>query len=207
MSGTPAKSCDQQNNSLGGNYGVQSACSGGGAYACYDLAPWAVSDTLAYGYAAYNGGSCGQCYQLQFTGQSNNGNTDPGSAALCGKTMIVQVVNIGNIGANQFDIMVPGGGIGQNPQACPTQWGVSASALGDIYGGLLLTCQNQNRDYATQNSCTLSACAQVFNKSNETKLLSGCQWVVNWFQGASNPKIVYQPIACPSAITAASGLQ
>ena len=174
---------------------------------CYSFAPWAVSDTLAYGFAAFNASSCGQCYQLQFTGQSHNGNADPGSTSLCGKTMIVQVVNIGNITQGQFDLMIPGGGVGQNTGACPTQWGVPASMLGDVNGGLLLTCQQQNGSYQAQLSCTKNACASLFTSSNESSLLAGCNWIADWFGGASNPNVLYQPVACPSAITSVSGLQ
>lgn len=203
----PVTSCNQQNQSLGASFDVQSACGGGGAFACFDLSPWAVSDTLAYGYAAFNSGACGQCYQLQFTGQSSSVPNDPGSAALCGKTMIVQVVNIGNITANQFDIMVPGGGVGQNTNTCPSQWNVSASTLGEVNGGLLLTCERQSNNYATRRTCALNACASVFANANLSTLLAGCNWQVDWLAAADNPRIVYQPVACPSAITARSGLQ
>jgi hypothetical protein len=69
---------------------------------CSNLSPWAVSPTLAYGYAATTiaGGSedswCCACYALTFT-----------SGAVAGKTMIVQAVNTGgDLEANQFDINV-----------------------------------------------------------------------------------------------------
>jgi Glycosyl hydrolase family 45 len=187
QSGSPVTSCNQQNQSLGSSFSVDSSCNGGGAFACYDLSPTVVSDTLAYGYAAFNSGACGQCYQLQFTGQSNSVPNDPGSAALCGKTMIVQVVNIGSIGSNQFDIMIPGGGLGLNTTACPTQWGVSASALGDTNGGFLLSCERQSSDNATQKACTMSSCAQVFTGSDKATLLAGCNWQAGWFEAANNP--------------------
>ena len=50
--------------------GTQSACSNGSAYACYDYSPTVAPDNpcLAYGFAAFNGVSCGTCYQLTFTG-------------------------------------------------------------------------------------------------------------------------------------------
>jgi hypothetical protein len=161
---------------------------------------------LAYGYAAFNGGSCGQCYELKFTGQSNSVANEPGSAALCGKSMIVQVINIGNIAAGQFDIMIPGGGVGDF-NACSTQWGVSTSALGEKYGGLQLTCQKQSNDYATRKTCTSNACSTLFTNSSQSGLLAGCKWSVDWLQAADNPKVVYQSVACPSAIISKSGLQ
>ena len=108
------------------------------------MAPFAVRDTLAYGFAATSSGDvCGRCYQLQFTGSSHNSPGDPGSAALAGKTMIVQATNIGyDVGGGQFDILVPGGGVGAF-NACSAQWGVSNSELGAQYGGLLAACKQE----------------------------------------------------------------
>ena len=189
---------------MGGSYGTTSACptpSSSTAYACSDLSPWAVDDNTAYGFAAFNGGNCGDCYQLTFTGKSSATGNDPGSQALCGKTLTVQVVNIGNIQANQFDIMIPGGGVGVNPNACPYEWG--NTNLGDTNGGFLLTCQNQNNNnYAGVESCTKNFCSTVFNKSNQSGFLAGCNWQVDWFAAANNPEMMYQKVTCPSAITA-----
>ena len=203
---SPTKSCNQQNQSTDSN--AQSSCNGGTSFACFDLSPWAVSNTLAYGFAAFDGATCGDCYQLSFTGTSNNPTNDFGSASLCGKTMIVQIVNIGSIQpGTQFDLMVPGGGVGQNTQTCPSQWNVPASQLGDVNGGLLLTCQQQNSDYQTQLSCAKAACAKVFSGSNEATLLAGCNWQVDWLGGAANPRVSFSKVACPSAITDKSGLK
>jgi hypothetical protein len=200
----PVKSCNQQNQTTGSS--TQSACSGGGAYACWDMAPWAVSDTMAYGYAAFNGSQCGQCYELKFTGQSNSTANEAGSASLCGKTMIVQVINIGNITQGQFDLMIPGGGVGQF-NACTNQWGVSGSALGEQYGGVQLTCQRQNNEIQARKTCTLNACNNLFKNSNQASLLAGCKWGVDWLGAADNPKVVYKQVSCPSELTSKSGLQ
>lgn len=200
----PVKSCNQQNQSTGSS--TQSACSGGGAFACWDMAPWAVSDTLAYGYAAFNGSQCGQCFELKFTGQSNSGANEAGSAYLCGKTMIVQVINIGNIAQGQFDLMIPGGGVGQF-NACSNQWGASGSALGEQYGGIQLTCQRQNNELTARKACTLTACNNLFKNSNQASLLAGCKWGVDWLSAADNPKVVYKQVNCPSELTSKSGLQ
>lgn len=69
---------------------------------CGNQSPWAVSDTLAYGFAATSiaGGTeaswCCACYELTFT-----------STAIAGKKMIVQATNTGgDLGSNQFDISV-----------------------------------------------------------------------------------------------------
>jgi hypothetical protein len=122
---------------------------------------------------------------------------------LCGKTLTVQVVNIGGIQANQFDLMIPGGGVGANANACPTEWGTSN--LGDTNGGFLLTCQNQNPgNYSSQETCTKNFCSTVFG--SKANFLAGCNWQVDWFGAANNPKMMYQKVSCPSAITAKSGL-
>ena len=85
-----------------------SGCDGGSAYMCSDQSPWAVSDTLAYGFAAVSipGGSesswCCACYELTFT-----------STAIAGKKMIVQATNTGSdLAEGQFDLAIPGGGVG-----------------------------------------------------------------------------------------------
>jgi hypothetical protein len=69
---------------------------------CSDQSPWAVTDDLAYGYAAVSiaGGSesswCCACYELSFT-----------SEAVAGKKMIVQATNTGSdLAINQFDLSV-----------------------------------------------------------------------------------------------------
>lgn len=84
------------------DYNTASGCDGGGAYQCSNESPWAVSDDLAYGYAAVNiaGGSesswCCACYELTFT-----------SGPVAGKKMVVQATNTGgDLAGNQFDISV-----------------------------------------------------------------------------------------------------
>lgn len=191
---TAMKSCNFQNQSIGAT-NAASACQGGGAYMCWDGVPWAASDKLAYGYAAASGSnySCGRCYQLQFTGTGKHGNT-PGTASLSGKTMIVQVVNNGGVAADQFDILIPGGGVGDF-NACSAQWGTSD--LGAQYGGFLTACGGQS-------SCVAAKCQSVF--AGKPELLAGCQWFLGWYGAADNPNLVYKQVACPSAILQRSGL-
>lgn len=97
----PVTTCDINDNPLT-DYDTASGCNGGDAYMCSDQSPWAVSDTLAYGFAAVSiaGGSesswCCACYELTFT-----------SGAAEGKKMIVQATNTGSdLGSNQFDLAV-----------------------------------------------------------------------------------------------------
>jgi hypothetical protein len=177
---------------------TQSACTGGTAYQCFAAAPWAVSDTLAYGFAATGGGnaSCGKCYQLDFTGTGDNGN----ASALSKKSMIVQAINIGSdVASSQFDLLIPGGGFGIY-NACAgssstAQWGnVNGGAQ---YGGFLSTC-------GTNMSCVTNMCQAAFG--NKPALMAGCQWFTTWFNGASNPRIKYAEVPCPAALTAKSGM-
>lgn len=97
----PVGSCDAKDNLLT-NYDAKSGCNSGVAYMCSNQSPWAVSETLAYGFAAttISGGKeaswCCACYELTFT-----------SGAVAGKKMIVQATNTGgDLAANQFDIAV-----------------------------------------------------------------------------------------------------
>jgi len=189
----PANSCGQQNQSLGAS-DQQSACSGGGAYMCWNEAPWVVDDTLSYGFAAHNGVPCGQCYQLQFTGTAGHGNGST-SGPLNGKTMIVQITNIGGISADQFDLLIPGGGVGAvGPAACMGQFG--SADIGPASGGILASCGDK--------TCVQTKCQAAFN--GKPDLIAGCDWFVNWFNAADNPDFVFKQIACPAAITQRSGL-
>jgi len=191
----PTKACGSDGTSVVG-VDTGSACSGGSAYQCYNFAPWSVSDTLSYGFAATGGGNgnCGKCYQLDFTGAGDSA----AASALSNKTMIVQAINIGgDVASTQFDLLIPGGGVGAF-NACSNEWGVSSSTLGAQYGGFLTTCNYTNA------SCVNSSCTTVFG--NKPLLLAGCQWFTGWFNAANNPKIKYAEVACPAAINAKSGM-
>ncbi len=206
---TPLQSCAANNTRLS-DLTLPSSCDGGNAHMCWGMAPFAVSDTLAYGFAATSSGDvCGRCYQLQFTGSSHNSPGDPGSAALAGKTMIVQATNIGyDVGGGQFDILVPGGGVGAF-NACSAQWGVSNSELGAQYGGLLAACKQElgyNASLAQYKSCLTNRCNSVFGSRGLTELQRACTWYADWFQAADNPALKYKEVACPTELTSRSGM-
>lgn len=170
--------------------GGDSACNGGSAYACYDEAPRAVGDNVSYGYVAVPNPSCGTCYHLQFTGTGQHSASDPGSQAIAGKHMIVKVTNTGgDVAGNQFDLMIPGGGVGLNPDTCKQQWNVSD--LGPMYGGFLTGCSgsHEERKACVREKCSLIPAGDARN---------GCLWFVDWFQAADNPNFRYEPIDCPS---------
>ena len=175
----------------------KNGCEGGGsAYECYDFAPWYDSgNNMSYGFAAYNGVPCGTCFELQFTGGGNSG-ANPGATALKGQQMIVQVINIGGIAANQFDLLIPGGGVGAMTAGCTAQWG--NVDLGSTYGGLLSEC-------AGDATCMKGKCSSVFGGLGSA-LKAGCDWFTGWFSSADNPQLVYKQVTCPSQITSKTGL-
>jgi len=156
-----------------------SGCAGGPAYQCSNESPWAVDDNLAYGYAAVNiaGGSeaswCCACYELTFT-----------SGAVAGQKMIVQATNTGSdLSGNQFDISIPGGGVGIF-NGCTNMFGAPSSGWGAQYGGI-----------ASRSSCD----------SFPAALKDGCYWRYDWFKGADNPSVSFEQVACPAALTAKTG--
>jgi hypothetical protein len=190
------QSCNLQNQSLGSNYGARNACeSGGTAFMCWNGAPWSVGEQLSYGFAAASGGNyrCGACYHIQFNGTGHNG-TNPGVQAINGKHMIIQIINNGGVAQDQFDLLIPGGGVGAL-NACDDQW--AGANLGAQYGGFRATC-------GTDTNCVRQMCQSAF--SNKPELMAGCEWFIGWFGAADNPNLVYERIACPSALTQRSGL-
>lgn len=174
-----------------------SSCDGGNAYTCSNMAPWAVSDTLAYGYAATPSGAndCGKCYQIDFVGTGYHNAKDPGSVAIKGKTMIVQSTNIGHdVASGQFDLLLPGGGVGAF-NGCSKQWGTND--LGAQYGGFLSECKEDV-------SCLRNACQKTF--SGMPELLAGCMFHADWLQGANNPNLKYAEVPCPAELEQISGM-
>ncbi|KAI4764422.1 hypothetical protein E4T52_03311 [Aureobasidium sp. EXF-3400] len=173
----PVKTCDKSDSPLT-DANTASACGGGSAYMCSDQSPWAVSDTLAYGFAATNiaGGSeeswCCSCYKLTFT-----------TTSIAGKTMIVQSTNTGgDLGSNQFDLAIPGGGVGIF-NACTDEFNAPSSGWGAQYGGI------------SSNTCS------TFPKA----LQPGCGFRFDWFEGADNPEVEFERVECPAEIVAKSG--
>lgn len=189
---------------------VKSSCDGGDGHMCHSMAPWKVTDSLSYGYAAVPGQAdiCGRCYELEFTGVSYNGGDDPGSQAMQGKRMIVQATNIGyDVAGGQFDLLVPGGGVGAF-NACTDQWGISTDQLGKQYGGMLAACKEQlgwNATHSEYKSCLAQSC-EVFTDRGLGELYDGCMWYVDFFEASDNPSLKYREVSCPSAITERSGV-
>jgi|GEM_PF-2447520 len=169
-----------------------SSCQGGGSFACYDEAPHAVSDCLSYGYVAKANPNCGGCYRMEFTGQGHDNPNDAGSKLIKGKQMIVKVSNTGSdVNGNQFDLMIPGGGVGIY-NACSNQWNVQNTAdLGAQYGGFLAACSSGT--HAAKKDCVRAKCELI----PEGEARDGCYWFVDWFQIADNPTFTSTQTECP----------
>jgi hypothetical protein len=191
--------CAQQTGHKCGQDGVTrtgdqtSSCNGGGSFACYDEAPRAVSDCLSYGHIAKANPQCGACYRIQFTGEGYHNASDPGSQAIRGKQMVVKVSNTGSdVAGNQFDLMVPGGGVGMF-NACSRQWNAQnqpADYLGAQYGGFLTNCTGS---HAQKKDCVREGCQKIPAGSAR----DGCLWFVDWLEVADNPKFTSQQTDCP----------
>lgn len=146
---------------------------------CNDNQPWAVTDDLAYGFAAASiagsdeAGWCCGCYELTFT-----------STAIQGKKMVVQVTNTGgDLGSNHFDLQLPGGGVGIF-NGCQSQWNAPSNGWGERYGGVSAE----------------SACSDLPNE-----LQAGCKFRFEWFKNADNPSVTFKEVTCPSTLTSKTG--
>jgi hypothetical protein len=194
---TNVPSCQKDGTSKITDKNAKSGCEGGGsAFECYDFSPWYDASTnMSYGFAAKNGVNCGSCWMLQFTGEGNSG-ANPGAAALKGQQMVVQAINIGGIDQNQFDLLIPGGGVGLMTEGCKAQWG-SSTDLGVTYGGLLAECKGDA-------TCMKGKCQSVFGSFPALK--AGCDWFTGWYSSADNPKVIYKQVSCPSQITSKTGV-
>jgi hypothetical protein len=180
-----------------------------------DQIPYAVNDTLAYAFAANSTGNCGKCFMLQFTDEWNYGAARPIHRALKGKTLIVMVNNFG-VSKNAFDIMIPGGGVGQYDAVAEQlglpQQGQPYGPLGAQYGGLLTECTFGSRDLSFNDvgggltpadrasleetqECLRVKCNRAFK--NHPTHLKGCLWHVDWLMAADNPEARYTEVSCP----------
>ena len=207
--------------------GVAASRLAAGGYACADHSPWrdAQDPNLSYGFVATpaGGGSgvCGACFEFVFTGRAHDAAQDAGSARLAGKRMVVMASNVGvELAAGQFDLMVPGGGVGRF-DACSARWQSrddgDAVDLGSRFGGFLTRCRacprpQSGRRCAMQPSngheavraCVRGMCNQAFGKRGDsqgyTVLLRSCLWFADWYEAADNPEMRYRRAACPAAL-------
>jgi len=188
---------------------VSSCEQGGISYVCWDMAPIALTDSLAYAFVAgtLKKPVCGHCFQVQFDGGTHNGPQEIKDAhkKLKGKTLIVMATNTGgDVEEGQFDIMVPGGGPGMF-DSFADQIGVPKNQLGEGFGGFLTTCQREINDYnklaEVYQDCVRKKCNAVFSKPEHKDLLRGCLWFTDWFMAADNPTFISKEVPCPKYFT------
>ena len=189
-----------------GYEGTNSACDTkdpSGTFACTDMAPIAVNENLSYAYVAGSGKQyqygCGKCYHLQYNGGKSDGDVKKTHKALNGKHIVVMVSNIGHdVVEGQFDLLVPGGGVGAF-DALSTQLGLTdASVLGANGGGIGRVCFEQvgwDGEVADFQKCIIDGCEKAFGKW--PNLLRGCKWYAEWYMAADNPTYNWEEVECP----------
>lgn len=191
---------------------TESSCQGGIAYACYRHVPFAVCEKLAFGYAAVPGSSgsdmCGKCFQLDFDGGASNNDAKAAHKMMKGKTMIVIASNIGHdVNGGQFDLMIPGGGLGAFREGCKKQWGVNVddpNLVGNNLGGLISSCQSKlgwDADVGVLKECVRGMCDNLFGKDPALyDLWEGCIWFVDWMHAVDNATFTYKEVPCPKEL-------
>ena len=205
--GPIARTCNAQGQQLTkGDDTNKSICDGGNAGVCTNQAPFVVNDNLAYAFAAGPGneyaGKCGSCFLLTFNGNSQH-TTDARTQALKGKQMVIMISNIGyDVNGNQFDIMIPGGGVGAF-DGCNPLWGIDQEARD---GGFLKSCGGDkmletSAAVSQVQSCLEQKCNSKFASKPEAK--AGCLFHAQWLMAANNPQFTFQELeSCPSELEA-----
>ena len=198
--GKNSKQCTNKGRSENTNWGDGSICSGGSQMTCISQIPFTVSGCNDMGFAfaavpASNGGQCGKCFQLTFTGKGKY-STDNNHTAIKGKKLIIMVTNVGHdVEQGQFDIMIPGGGVGAFNGCSSMGWGNQ----GAQYGGLLSDCEKEhNYNAAKYKSCLTDKCNSVFSNDSDAK--QGCLFLANWMNAAGNPEHNYVEVECPDVL-------
>lgn len=205
--GPIARTCNAQGQQLTkGDDNNKSICDGGNAGVCSNQAPFVVNDNLAYAFAAGPGneyaGKCGSCFLLTFNGNSQH-TTDARTQALKGKQMVIMISNIGyDVNGNQFDIMIPGGGVGAF-DGCNPLWGIDQEARD---GGFLKSCGGDQKLESSAavsqvQSCLEQKCRSKF--ANKSDAMAGCLFHAQWLMAANNPQFTFQELeSCPSELEA-----
>lgn len=192
-----------------GYEGTNSACGDAkekGVFTCTDMAPIAVNENLSYAYVAGPGSAttCGKCFHLQYDGGfkdlSANNKAKATHKALKGKHIVVMTSNIGHDVANgQFDLMVPGGGVGAF-DALSVQVNGANVNWGAGFGGFLTECQSKlGYDNTLENyqTCVKDMCDAAFGNAGLPNLLRGCHWFADWYMAADNPTYQWEEVECP----------
>jgi hypothetical protein len=205
-SGKECKQCDARGNTIS-DKNARSMCDGGPATTCISQVPFVDSgcSTVGYAFAAVPGGGpsiCGRCFELSFTGQGKY-ETKTNHKKLKGKKLVVMASNIDyDVSGGQFDVMIPGGGVGIF-NGCS---GIFGNNLGAQYGGLLSDCENQvgwsgsdDHIYSERKKCLSQKCNTIFQNNNQAK--NGCLFLANFLEAAGNPLHTFKEVKCPTVLS------
>ena len=205
-SGNEARECDI-NQRIITDKSSKNICEGGPSYSCLSQYPFTLNGCSNIGFAfaavpADGANVCGRCFELTFTGEGKY-ETKLNHQKLKGKKLIVMASNIGSdVAGGQFDVMIPGGGVGIY-NGCEKLFGTSS--LGEQYGGLLSDCENSvgydgsDEDiYNKRKECLIKKCHTTFSKKNPAKM--GCLFLANFMEAAGNPTHTYKEVKCPDSL-------
>ena len=203
--GNEARECDVNQKVLTDKT-TTSICDSGTSYTCLSQYPFTLNgcDNIGFAFAAVPGDTkvCGRCFELTFTGEGKY-ETKLNHQKLKGKKLIVMASNIGyDVDGGQFDVMIPGGGVGIF-NGCANLF--DTSNLGAQYGGLLSDCETSvgydgtDEDiYKKRKECLVKKCATVFAKKASAKM--GCLFLANFMEAAGNPLHTFKEVNCPEEL-------
>lgn len=202
-----AHSCSNGGTTRLSGFDDKSVLENGPASTCLDQSPRVIGN-IAYAYAAsHTNGDCGKCYLLEFDGGSND-TPNERSRALIGKKMVIMISNIGGDVGNkgkQFDVMIPGGGVGYYDLGQCIKSGNSPLyqpfLRSERYGGYLTDCGGAKEDGAPSTATIKSCITQKCNSISNSDAKAGCLFMANWYEAANNPTAKYTRIVCPTELT------
>jgi len=203
----PVQACDAQTGERLANPDEPSVCQGGRAASCANNQPFVVNERLSMGFAAAAVGgasgltgdaNCGQCFELFFTPRqyiAGSGRWGGAHPWLAGRTMIVQVTNIGYdvTGEHSFDIQIPGAGQGIFDTGCVAQF--PNHTINDF------DCDVRYGGCPRARGC----------KRLPQELQAGCLWRFEWYKWmggrgrTNNPWVEFRRVQCPVQLTDISG--
>ena len=203
--GNEARQCDAQMNVIS-NPNESSMCDGGRSTTCLSQIPFTIKgcDNLGFAFGAVPGAGpnvCGRCFLLSFTGKGKY-ETKLNHQKLAQKKLVVMASNIGyDVAGGQFDVMIPGGGVGLF-NGCAN---ILGNNMGAQYGGLLSDCENEvgwggsdDEIYKRRKECLTNKCNTVFASKANAK--AGCLFQANFMEAAGNPLHTFKEIECPQVL-------
>ena len=189
------------------------------AYACSNQSPWQdpLDPATSFGFAtvAPSIAQCQHCFEIVHHGAGGQFRPDDmGSKRLAGKRMIVQAVSIDpGLPEGQFDLLVPGGGVGAGRDKCDAQWRVKERHvdLGLRSGGFLSRCfgctepgpqcRPLTQPHEETRRCVMSMCEDAFGGTPRfAALKAACEWFAQFYEVADYPQMQYRRVQCPDAI-------